>query len=57
MAIPRELKEILVCPRCKGDLAFRDAENEIVCGVCKLVFPVIDDVPVMVVEEAKPLSR
>lgn len=57
MAIPKELKEILVCPRCKGDLGFHDAEQEIVCAACKLVFPVVDDIPVMLVDEAKPLVR
>lgn len=57
MAIPKALKEILVCPQCKGDLAFRDAEAQVVCAACKLVYPVVDDVPVMLVDEASPLQR
>jgi uncharacterized protein YbaR (Trm112 family) len=55
MSIAPELKELLACPKCKGDLEFREAENEIVCRACKLVFRVEEDIPVMLLEEAKPL--
>ena len=55
MPTPPELKEILACPQCKGELEFRDAENTIVCRACKLVFRVDDDIPVMLLEEATPL--
>jgi uncharacterized protein len=73
MAVAPELKEILACPQCKGELEFREAggspagraepegrsigdENEIVCRKCKLVYRVEDDIPVMLVDEAKPLE-
>ena len=56
MSIAPELKEILACPKCKGDLEFREAENEIICRACKLVFRVEEDIPVMLLEEAKPLQ-
>ena len=56
MAIAPELKEILACPQCKGELEFRETENEIVCRACKLVFRIEDDIPVMLIDEAKPLS-
>ena len=56
MALAPELKEILACPKCKGELEFREAENEIVCRACKLVFRVEEDIPVMLLEEAKPLQ-
>jgi uncharacterized protein YbaR (Trm112 family) len=55
MSIAPELKEILACPKCKGDLEFREAENEILCRACKLVFRVEEDIPVMLLEEARPL--
>ena len=55
MSIAPELKEILACPKCKGDLEFREAESEIVCRACKLVFRIEEDIPVMLLEEAKPL--
>ncbi len=56
MPVAPELKEILACPKCKGELEFRDAQNEIVCHRCKLVYRVDDDIPVMLVDEAKPLE-
>ncbi len=48
-----ELKEILACPRCKGDLEFREAEAEIRCHACRLAFRIEDGIPVMLVDEAK----
>jgi len=56
MPVEPELKEILACPKCKGELEFRDAQNEIVCRHCKLVYRVEDDIPVMLVDEARPLE-
>ena len=57
MPLAKELKEILVCPKCKGDLDFHEEKGEIVCASCKLVYPIVDDIPVMLVEEAKPLPK
>jgi uncharacterized protein YbaR (Trm112 family) len=56
MALAPELKEILACPRCKGELEFCDAEAEIRCLACRLAFRVEDDIPVMLLEEARPLE-
>jgi len=56
MAIASELKEILACPKCKGELEFREERQEIVCKTCKLVYRIEDDIPVMLVDEAKPLQ-
>ena len=50
-----ELEKILACPRCKGELEFREPTDEIVCHACKLVYPIRADLPVMLVEEARPL--
>ena len=47
------LLEILVCPVCKGPLDFRKANQELVCKACKLAFPVRDDIPVLLVDEAR----
>jgi uncharacterized protein YbaR (Trm112 family) len=55
MALSPELKEILVCPRCKGDLEFHEDRQEIHCLRCRLVYAIEDDLPVMLVEEARPL--
>jgi hypothetical protein len=53
--LPPELKEILACPRCKGDLEFREAEGEIRCLACRLAFRIDDGIPVMLLDEARPL--
>ena len=55
MPIAPELKEILACPKCKGELEFREDRQEIVCKACRLVYRIEDDIPVMLVDEAKPL--
>ena len=51
------LLEILVCPVCKGPLDFRKSNQELVCKACKLAFPVRDDIPAMLEEEARQLSH
>lgn len=50
------LLDILVCPICKGELLYKKAEQELVCKPCKLAFPIRDDIPVMLEEEARPLA-
>ena len=55
MPIAPELKEILACPKCKGELEFREEEHQIVCRTCKLVYRIEDDIPVMLIDEAQPL--
>lgn len=55
MTISPQLLAILVCPRCKGALTYRDAEQALDCAACKLRYPVRDDIPVMLVDEASPL--
>jgi uncharacterized protein YbaR (Trm112 family) len=56
MPIAKELREILACPKCKGELEFREEKQEIVCKTCRLVYRIEDDIPVMLVDEAKPLQ-
>ena len=56
MPLAPELKQILACPKCKGELEFHDERQEIHCRRCELAYPVRDDIPVMLVEEAKPLA-
>lgn len=53
MAIDAELLEILACPDCKGSVEYREDESVIVCQECGLRYPVRDDIPVMLVEEAE----
>ena len=50
------LLEILVCPVCKGPLDNKATASELICKGCKLAYPVKDDIPVMLEDEARPLS-
>ncbi len=50
------LLEILVCPICKGPLEHRKADKELVCKPCKLAYPIRDDIPVMLEDEARQLG-
>ncbi len=52
-ALAPELKEILACPRCKGELEFREDEAEIRCLACRLAFRIDDGIPVMLLDEAR----
>ncbi|MDP1607351.1 MAG: Trm112 family protein [Rhodocyclaceae bacterium] len=50
------LLEILVCPLCKGPLDYRKPQGELVCKACRLAYPVKDDIPVMLEDEARQLA-
>ena len=50
-----KLLEILVCPLCKGPLAWNKDAQELVCKADRLAFPVKDGIPVMLEEEARAL--
>jgi uncharacterized protein YbaR (Trm112 family) len=52
MAISKELLEILVCPVCKAPLELQQNETGLKCSQCKRVYPIRDDIPVMLVDEA-----
>ena len=51
-----KLLEILVCPICKGPLDHRKSVQELVCKPCRLAFPIRDDIPVMLEDEARQLG-
>jgi uncharacterized protein YbaR (Trm112 family) len=54
--LPKELIEIVVCPRCKGALALREDQSAFTCAACKLSYAVEDGIPNFLIEEAKPLG-
>ncbi len=56
MAIDKELLDILACPRCKGKIRLDEKKDGLVCERCRLVYPIKDDIPVMLAEEALPLK-
>lgn len=53
MSLDPELLEILVCPKCKGELEYREQESALLCHECRLRYAVEDDIPVMLVDEAE----
>jgi uncharacterized protein len=53
MAIPKELLDILVCPVCKAPVKLLADGSGLRCDSCRRVYPVRDDIPVMLPEEAK----
>ncbi|MEQ1775561.1 MAG: Trm112 family protein [Burkholderiales bacterium] len=48
-----KLLDILACPLCKGPLLYKKAEAELICKPCRLGFPIKDDIPVMLEDEAR----
>jgi len=56
MAISKELLDILACPKCKGDIYLNDAGNGLICDSCKRLYEIKDDIPIMLIDEAKPLD-
>ena len=50
-----KLLNVLVCPLCKGPLRYRKAEKELICKPCRLAYPIRDDIPVMLEDEARRL--
>jgi uncharacterized protein YbaR (Trm112 family) len=53
MAISKELLEILVCPVCKATLELKPDQSGLKCVVCHRVYPVRDNIPIMLVDDAK----
>lgn len=52
----KKLLEILVCPVCKGPLKYDKAKAELVCKADRLAYPIRDDIPVMLEDEARRLT-
>jgi len=54
MSLDPVLIEILVCPKCRGELEYRDSDAELRCPACRLVYRIEDDIPIMLIDEATP---
>ena len=54
MSLTPQLLEILVCPKCKGPLEYRESEAVLICPVDRLRYAVRDDIPIMLIDEATP---
>ena len=56
MTISKELLEILACPKCKGDVYLNETGDGLICNACKLLYAIKDGIPVMLIDEAKPIK-
>lgn len=57
MTLPQHLVDKLACPNCKGDtLEYREEQQCLVCTACKLSYWIVDDVPVLLVDEAEKIE-
>ena len=52
----KQLLEILVCPKCKGSLVYDKKAQELICKIDRLAYPIRDDIPVMLEDEARELA-
>lgn len=52
MAISEQLLEILVCPACRARVELKPDASGLKCVECKRVYPIRDDIPVMLIDEA-----
>jgi uncharacterized protein len=58
VAVDPELVSLLVCPACRGAIEYKERRQLIICTACGLHYPVRDDIPVMLVDEAtRPPER
>ena len=56
MALSQDLLDILACPKCKGKLRLTEQQDGLACQACKLLYPIKDDIPIMLIDEALPLK-
>jgi uncharacterized protein YbaR (Trm112 family) len=54
--IKQELLDILACPKCKGEVKLNEEKNGLICETCKLEYEIRNNIPIMLIDEAKPLS-
>jgi uncharacterized protein YbaR (Trm112 family) len=57
MGIDKELLEILVCPQCKGDVHLNPTKDGLICDRCRLIYEIREEIPIMLIDEAKPFSK
>jgi hypothetical protein len=55
--VNKELLDILVCPKCKGEIHLSEKNDGLICDKCQLLYEIRDDIPIMIIEEAKKLNN
>lgn len=54
VTLNKKLLDILACPKCKGGLTLKSGQDGLECPKCKVVYPVKDDIPIMLTDQAVP---
>ncbi|MCI5115883.1 MAG: Trm112 family protein [Candidatus Electrothrix sp. AW2] len=52
----KELLDIIACPQCKGKVEINANHDALLCHACQLSYAIHDNIPIMIIEEAKPLQ-
>lgn len=55
--INKELLDILACPKCKGSVELTEKADGLVCKSCSLMYEIRDDIPIMLIDEAKKINQ
>jgi len=55
--ISNELLDILACPKCKGPVEMTEKKDGLICMTCKLLYEIRDDIPIMLIDEAKKIEE
>jgi hypothetical protein len=53
MTVSKELLDILVCPKCKGEIRLTEKEDGLICDACRLMYEIKEDIPIMLIDQAK----
>ena len=57
MAVSQQLLDILVCPKCKGNIHLNETQSGLICDQCRLIYEIRDDIPIMLIDKAKPIQN
>jgi hypothetical protein len=55
MSIDPKLLQILVCPKCRGELEYDEEAQTLTCHGCRLRYRIEDDIPIMLIDEAEAI--
>ena len=55
--LDKKLLDIICCPQCKGDLVYDKKNQNLICESCFLSYPIREDIPVLLIDEAKKIKR
>ncbi len=56
MSLDPKLLEIIACPKCRGRLEGKPDGSALLCRACRLSYPIVDEIPNLIVEDAQPLA-